>query len=282
MTFKTIKATLCVAAFMASMPAAADGVKLCHIANAGFLLEGRDTAVLFDAARVADEYDGEYGLPSARLMQELTPGTGAFAKVKLALVSHNHNDHFDPTATLAHLRADADVTYMMPPEAFDMLKEVGLTEAEEARAKAVLPPWEGGPLDYDLNGVKVRAYRVDHGPNRPQNIGFHVTVDGVSFFHTGDIIASAESLRKAGLSHTPVDVMLMPFWYGLGDDAQMQAVEDAWDVGTMVPMHLPPGARDWMNQFGGHAEFLDLLYGQWPGSVRLTQEMACHTFGVKD
>ncbi len=281
MTIKHLKTALCAAAFLASTPVAAEGVKLCHIANAGFLLEGSDTAVLFDAARVRDEYDGEYGLPSAALMQELTPGTGAFAKVKLALVSHMHNDHFDPTATLNHLRADADVTYLMPPEAFEMLKEAGLTTAEEARAKAVLPPWDGGPLEYDIGGAKVRAYRVDHGPGRPQNIGFHVTVGGVSFFHTGDISASAESLRKAGLDHTPVDVMLMPFWYGLGDDGQMQAVKGAWDVGTMVPMHLPPGSRDWMNQFGGRDGFLGMLYGQWPGSVRLTNELACHTFGAK-
>jgi len=280
MIFKTIK-TVALAALLASTPVVADGVKLCHIANAGFLMEGKDAAVLFDAARIRDEYDGEYGLPSDDLMRQLTPGTGAFEKVKLALVSHKHNDHFDPEATLNHLRADADVTYLMPPEAFDMLKEAGLTTAEEARVKAVLPPWEGDPLEYDIGGIKARAYRVDHGPGRPQNIGFHVMIDGVSFFHTGDIIASAESLRKAGLSHTPVDVMLMPFWYGLGDDAQMQAVKGAWDVATMVPMHLPPGERGWMSQFGGHDGFMDALYGQWPGSVRLTDEMACQTFGVK-
>ncbi|NVJ98396.1 MAG: MBL fold metallo-hydrolase [Alphaproteobacteria bacterium] len=266
---------------LAAEAQADEGVKLCHIANAGFLVEGKDSAVLFDAARVTDEYEGEYGLPSSDLMKDLTAGTGPFAKVKLALVSHKHNDHFDAGATLSHIRADADVHYLMPPEAYEMLLEAGLGEAEKSRVTAVLPPWEDGPLEYDIAGVKVEAYRVDHGPNRPQNIGFRVTLDGVSFFHTGDISASAESLRKAGLDQTPVDVMLMAFWYGLNDPAQSKAVMEAWQVGTMVPMHLAPGERQWMDQFGGRAKFLDWIHGQWPGSVRLTDEMACHTFAAK-
>ncbi|WP_286829095.1 MULTISPECIES: MBL fold metallo-hydrolase [Kordiimonas] len=281
MTIKHLKSVLCAVTLLASAPVAAEGVKLCHIANAGFLVEGEETAVLFDAARVTDEYDGEYGLPSAGLMADLTLGKGAFEKVKLAFVSHKHNDHFDAGATLAHLRADADVTYLMPPEAFEMLKQAGLTEAEEARAMAVLPPWEGGPLSYDIAGVKVKAYRVDHGPNRPQNIGFHVTVDGVSFFHTGDINASGESLRKAGLGNTPVDVMLLAFWYGLNNPQQSKTITDMWQIGTVVPMHLAPGERGWMNQYGGRDQFLAWIHGQWPGSVQLTDEMACHTFEAK-
>lgn len=254
------------------------GVKLCHIANAGFIAEGSDVAVLFDAARVTDEYDGNYAMPSPGLMADLTAGTGAFGKVKLALVSHRHNDHFDPAATLAHLRADRDVHYLMPPEAYGMLQAAGLTAEEESQVTSVLPPWEGGPLTYDIAGVAVEAYRVDHGPNRPQNIGFRVTIDGVSFFHTGDISASGESLRQAGLAHTPVDVMLLAFWYGLDSPEQSSVIADTWQIGTVVPMHIGPKDEAWMARFGGRARFIDWLHGQWPGSVRLTNEMDCHTF----
>lgn len=291
MTLHTLK-TLCAAAILVAAAAvqaqtqapaqAGDGVKLCHIANAGFLVEGREAAVVFDAARITDEYDGNYGLPSAGLMADLTAGTGAFSRVKLALVSHRHNDHFDAEATLAHLRGDADVRYLMPPEAHDMLKAAGLTEAEEARAMAVLPPWEDGPLEYEFDGVKLEAYRVDHGPDRPQNIGWRVTVDGVSFFHTGDINASGESLIKAGLEAVPVDVMLLAFWYGMNNPAQSKAILDSWQIGAVVPIHLAPGEKGWMKRFGGRDGYMKMVHGQWPGSVRLTEEMACHVFEAKD
>ena len=254
-------------------PASATPVKLCHIANAGFMAEGKTAAVLFDAARVTDEYKGAFRLPSQSLMQDLTAGTGAFAKVKVALVSHRHNDHFDASATLAHLRTDLDVEYIMPPEAYALLEKAGLTDTEAKRVHSVLPPWEGGPVTLDIAGARIEAYRIDHGPNRPQNIGYRVFLDGMIFFHTGDMSASAESLRKAGLGATPVDVMLLAYWYGMNDAAQNKAIFDTWEIGTVVPMH-----------FGGSGASRDRviknIHAQWPGSVMLTTEMACHTFGT--
>jgi L-ascorbate metabolism protein UlaG (beta-lactamase superfamily) len=259
-------------------PVHAEGVKLCHIANAGFLAEGKDVAVLFDAARITDEYDGSYTLPTKGLMADLTAGTGAFSKVKLALVSHRHNDHFDAGATLAHLRGDSDVEYIMPPEALELLQTAGLTDAERKRVHALLPPWEGGPVTKTIAGVKVEAYRVDHGPNRPQNNGYRVIIDGKSFFHTGDISATEGSLRKAGLNRTPVDVMLLAYWYGLDSPAQNKAIFGAWEIGTVVPMHYGAAETDWMKRNGGKDLVIRYVQGQWPGSVQLTGEMDCHTF----
>jgi len=268
------------ACLVLAWPATASPVKLCHIANAGFLAEGRDAAVLFDAARVTDEYKGSYELPSVDLMKDLIAGTGAFSKVKLALVSHRHNDHFDAGATLAHLRADKDVEYVMPPEAFALLEAAGLGAGERKRVHSVLPSWEGGPITLEIAGVHIEAYRVDHGPNRPQNIGYRVTIDGMTFFHTGDISATEESLRKAGLDATPVDVMLLAFWYGSDDAAQNRALANNWQIGTVVPMHFASEKSSWMRGQGGKDKVVNYTHAQWPGSVMLTTEMACHTFGA--
>jgi len=255
-------------------PASAALVKLCHIANASFIAEGKSAAVLFDAARLTDEYNGAFVLPSTNLMQSLTAGTGAFSKVKVALVSHRHNDHFDASATLAHLRGDRDVEYVMPPEAYALLEKAGLSTTEAERVHSVLPPWEGGPITLDIAGVRIEAYRIDHGPKRPQNIGYRVFLDGMTFFHTGDISASEESLRKAGLNATPVDVMLLAYWYGMNNAPQNKAIFSAWEIGTVVPMHF--GGRG-----NARERLIRNLLAQWPGSVRLTAEMACHSFAGK-
>lgn len=253
--------------------ASAAPVKLCHIANAGFIAEGKAAAVLFDSARLTDEYNGAFALPSQSLMQSLTAGTGAFSKVKVALVSHRHNDHFDANATLEHLRGDADVEYIMPPEAYALLEEAGLSALESKRVHSVLPPWEGGPIVLEIAGIRIEAYRVDHGPNRPQNIGYRVQIDGMTFFHTGDISASGESLRKAGLAATPVDVMLLAYWYGDSDAAQNKAIYEAWQIGTVVPMHFGGAGRS-------RERVIRNIHAQWPRSVQLTSEMACHTFAA--
>ena len=263
--------TFFVIALVMELPASAGSVKLCHIANAGFIAEGKNAAVLFDAARMRDEYGARFVMPSGDLMQDLTAGSGAFSKVKLALVSHRHNDHFDQSATLAHLRADLDVEYIMPPEAYDLLVAAGLSEVEATRVHSVLPPWEGGPVVRNIAGMRIEAYRVDHGPNRPQNVGYRVLLDGMTFFHTGDISASAESLRKAGLVATPVDVMLLAYWYGDADTAQNKAIFDAWEIGTTVPMHFAGAGSS-------RERLIRNIHAQWPSSVQLTSEMACHTF----
>jgi len=263
---------------LASTVSTAD-VQLCHIANAGFLAKGKNAAVLFDAARITDAYGGDYRLPSPGLMDQMIGGSGPFETVKLAFVSHRHNDHFDAAATLKHLRGDGDVIYLMPPEAFDLLKAEGLTAGEESRAHSVLPDWDGPPIRRRFGDILVEAYRVDHGEGSPQNIGFRVTFDGVSFFHTGDMVATGESLKRAGFNRTPVDVMLNVFWYGFGNEAQQQALASAFEIGTMVPMHIPPKEEAWMARYGGYEAVLKSLYETWPNAVELKEEMACTKVG---
>ncbi len=269
-----------VAGVMALSPASAsaEGVKLCHIANSGFLAEGRMSAVLFDAARLVDTYDGDYAMPSRGLVDDMIHGRGAFEHVTLALVSHNHNDHFDPVGTLKHLRGNKRVHYVMPPEAFEMLNH--LTEDEAARVHVVLPDWDAGPVTNQFGDVTVEAYRVSHGEGGPQNIGYRVSLDGVRIFHTGDIAADKESLTRAGLRQTEADVMLMPFWYGLNNAEQNEAILSAWQVGTMVPMHFAPTEERWMQEYGGFDMLIKHVHDQWPNSRKVLGEMACESFSA--
>ncbi|WP_417456212.1 MBL fold metallo-hydrolase [Kordiimonas sp.] len=272
------RALLIGALALCSAGVSAEGVKLCHIANSGFLAEGRMSTVLFDAARVVDTYDGDYAMPSKGLMDDMTHGRGAFEHVTLALVSHKHNDHYDPVATLKHLRTNKRVHYVMPPEAFEMLKAHHPTDDEAARVHVVLPDWSAGPITNQFGDVTVEAYRVSHGEGGPQNIGYRVSLDGVRIFHTGDIAATKESLSNAGLRQTEVDVMLMPFWYGLNNAEQNEAVLSAWQIGTMVPMHFAPKEERWMSEYGGFDMLIRHVHDQWPNARKVLGEMACETF----
>lgn len=258
--------------------ASAQDIKLCHIANSGFMAEGRMSAVLFDAARLVDTFDGDYAMPSKELMAELIPGEGPFGKVTVALVSHNHNDHYDPVGTLAHLRGNSRVHYVMPPEAYDMLKAQGPSEEELARVHVVLPDWDGGPVVEQIADVTIEAYRVSHGEGAPQNIGYRVSLDGVHLFHTGDIAADRESLLRSGLGQTEVDIMLMPFWFGFNNPEQVAEAAEVWQIDTVVPMHFAPKPERWMKEFGGFEPLVEKVHGQWPKSRRVLGEMACETF----
>ena len=263
---------------LSSMSAGAEGVKLCHIANSGFLAEGRMSAVLFDAVRLVDTYGGDYAMPSKGVVEDMMNGRGAFEHVTLALVSHQHNDHFDPIGTLKHLRLNKRVRYVMPPEAFELLKEQHPTSEEISRVHTVLPAWDSGPVTNQFGDVTVEAYRVSHGEGGPENIGYRVSLDGVRIFHTGDIAADKDSLTQAGLRQTEVDVMLMPFWYGLNNAAQNETILNAWQIGTMVPMHFAPREERWMKEYGGYEMLIKHVHDQWPNSRKVLGELACETF----
>lgn len=260
----------------ASLSVQAEPLNVCHIANAGFLVSTNNTAIVVDAVMEKDSYEGRFSLPSPIVLANLQNAKDIFENVKVALVSHRHGDHFDPVASLKHLRSDKSVEYIMPPEAYQMLLSAGLTDANQKRVHSVLPGWKNGPVNITVNGIPIEVYRIDHGPDMPQNLGYRVMLGEKSFFHTGDINASAERLRDAGLDQTPVDVMLMPFWNIL---ERKGTIEQAWKIRTMVPMHYHAQPQAWMEQFGGPTGLRTKTESLWPGSIRLDQEMQCKAIG---
>ena len=258
----------------ASFSTQAAPLNICHVANAGFLISAKDAAVVIDAVMEKDSYDGRFSLPSPSTLASLQKGTGQFEQVKVALVSHLHGDHFDPVASLQHMRRNKHVEYVMPPEAYQMLLSSGLTNTEQKRVHSVLPDWKSGPLTITVNDIPIEVFRIDHGPDMPQNLGYRVTLGSHTVFHTGDINASAERLGAAGLNKIPVDIMLMPFWNIL---ERKDTIDKAWNIKTMIPMHYHAQAQPWMEQFGGPEGLRATTEAEWPNAVRIDQEMQCKT-----
>ena len=229
-----------------SQPSSA--VELCHVANAGFLIKGENASVLIDGLMQEDQYDGRFALPSDEMLGDMMNQTGAFENLRLVLSTHRHGDHFDPKATIRHLRQTENVKYAIPSDAVPTLEANTLAESEVDRIFVI----EDGPQsEFTYAGVQVQTYDVDHGPNQPQNVGYRVTVDGVSFFHTGDISASREQLASAGVNAVPIDALIMPFWYGMSDVKQLQTVKESWRAGRVVATHFTPDPQPWMERFGG-------------------------------
>jgi len=260
----------------AASTASASDARLCHIANAGFMMEAGEQAVLVDAVMQRDDYDGSFAIPSATTLDSLHSGSDIFKNVKLALVTHRHGDHYDAAATLKHIEGDPLVEYIMPPEAYDLLKAAGLKDEDQKRVHAILPDWESTPTKVKAGGIEVEVFRIDHGKGAPQNIGYRVHLGGKTFFHTGDINASLPRLKAAGLDKTPVDVLMIPFWYVLQARANIEA---SWEVGTIVPTHYQLKEQGWMERFGGLEGLRTASMKDWPKSLRIDQELQCSDVG---
>ena len=255
---------------------AAQAVELCHVANAGFLIKGENASVLVDGLMQEDVYEGRFALPSSDMYDEMINKTGLFKDLKLILSTHRHADHFDPKATVEHLRATNDVRYGITAEALKTLEANGLQDSDRERLFVVE---DGTQSTYSHGGIDIRTFDVDHGPNAPQNVGYLVTVDDVSFFHTGDINTSREQLAEAGVTNLEVDALIIPFWFGLRDVNQLKTISESWKVGTMVPTHFHAIHQPWMNQFGGLDGLKQSIAETFEGALISTEEGECTPIG---
>lgn len=262
-----------IAAF--ALPTTASGaVELCHVANAGFLIKGKDASVLIDGLMEQDQYQGRFALPSSAHLNAMMGKTGDYENLSLVVSTHRHGDHFDPLATIKHMRATRNVKYAYPAEAVASLEANGLTSVEKERIISVA---DATQTDFKVGHVSVQTFDVDHGPNQPQNVGYRITVDGVSFFHTGDISASREQLADAGLNALEVDALIMPFWFGLQNPEQMQTIKESWNAKMVIPTHFSPEPAPWMEQFGGMSGVQNTVISSFDKAKIITEEGKCIT-----
>lgn len=264
--------TLAAIAALTMPTAGAGAVELCHVANAGFLIKGKTASVMIDGLMEADQYQGRFALPSDQHLTAMMEKSGDYSNLALVVSTHRHGDHFDPIATIRHLRATTGVTYAYPADAVAALGANGLTSTERSRVISVP---DATQTDFTVGDIGVQTFDVDHGPNMPQNVGYRITVDGVSFFHTGDINASREQLESAGLNALPVDVLIMPFWFGHQDPVQMKTIGESWNAKMVIPTHFNPKPAPWMAQFGGLAGVQDSVKKSFDKAEIITEEGKC-------
>lgn len=250
----------------------ASAVELCHVANAGFLIRGENASVLLDGLMEEDQYGGRFALPSEDMLGDMMNKEGLFQHLSLVLATHRHGDHFDPRATIRNIRSTEEVLYAVPADAVPTLEANGITAAEHNRLIVI----EDGPQSsFEHAGVSVQTFDVDHGPDMPQNIGYRVTVDDVSFFHTGDISASRSQLSGAGVNALAVDALIMPFWFGFQNPEQRATIEASWTYKTVIPTHFNPKPAPWMQQIGGLEGVKNSVSESFRNSTIITDEGKC-------
>ena len=83
-----IKNTISVALLAAATSWSAQAVELCHVANAGFLIKGKNASVLIDGLMQEDQYEGRFALPSKPMFEEMVGKTGIFGDLKLGPVDN--------------------------------------------------------------------------------------------------------------------------------------------------------------------------------------------------
>ncbi|TFH39665.1 MAG: MBL fold metallo-hydrolase, partial [ANME-2 cluster archaeon] len=153
-------------------------VDVTYVGNAGFLINIGDKKILIDA--LFKGFADNYNLPE-HIQEKLKLAQAPFDDVDLIIVTHAHGDHVDPSIVAEHMKNNPKAIFASTKQLVDHLKDstersIGFNPTKEKSDKK------------EIHGITVETFLLPHGPDsRIINNGFLVSVNGVSFFHTGDV-----------------------------------------------------------------------------------------------
>jgi L-ascorbate metabolism protein UlaG (beta-lactamase superfamily) len=218
-------------------PESRPSLSLTYVANAGVLVAAGNAKILIDA--LFDRPNPAYRAPSADTIEKMVNGTAPFDGVGLALVTHNHPDHFDARVALRFLESRRDAVLMAPADAVEAMRGVATEWSRLAPRVVPVDGPVGSRLTRQLQGVSVTAMRTRHGSSEtPPNVMYLVEANGWRLFHEGDSPGDVEEYRRFGLGSAPVDLALVHFWFPF-EPTCARFLEDVLRPDHVALTHLP-------------------------------------------
>lgn len=206
-----------------------DGVRVTIINNAGFLITVGDTRVLIDAIYA--------GFPGG-ILKPLLDSQPPFDGVDLILATHDHADHFDPQLVLDYLEKNPESVFVSTPNAVEAISEID--SRVDARLTAI-DLERGKKQDISVAGVDLEAIHLSHGVPGLLNLGYLITIDGVTLFHTGDIdpdVVTVEDLKGYRLPGKDIDIAFVPDFLAVEEEFHAH-IHEGIQARHLIPMHFP-------------------------------------------
>jgi L-ascorbate metabolism protein UlaG (beta-lactamase superfamily) len=218
---------------------AADPIKVTYIANAGFLVESSTRKVLIDG--LFQEGYGQYLTPTPEVRAQIINRQPPFHDIDLLLVTHGHGDHFDASLVGQQLQQSPNGFLVAPKDAVDFMRELPYFRGIEEQIHEVTPPQYGSER-VTLNGIEMEIVRLQHD-NRPQiqNLGFILTMDGVTILHVGDnTAANREEFEGYLLNNRGIDIAFLNHYGHWSTEEERALSKEFIDPGSVILTHIPP------------------------------------------
>lgn len=149
------------------------------------------------------------------------------AEPDLILITHPHDDHFQPAVLLEYIKANPDVVLAGPAEVVQLALKKGI-----ARMQTVVPNQSYSLAGFELSTVPAYFEKKEAGhPQAGGWVGYVLPLNGKRYYVTGDTQALPE------MAAVKADVVF-PLLYGCGGNSD-QALKMAQLTGAqlVVPVH---------------------------------------------
>lgn len=207
-----------------------------YVGNSGFLVTIGENKILIDG--IFTGFAPEYIQP-AEIQELIANAQPPFDNIDLILATHAHDDHFNLNRVADYLLKNPGTAFVSTPGAADsFLRRPQLKDRVTSIALK-----SGESRELTVNGIRVVAYDISHGfganGETYPNLGFLVDVNGVKFFHSGDMdpsIVTATYLKMLGLPEEKIDIAFLQHFSFRSTDSFSLATEGI-AARYYVPIH---------------------------------------------
>lgn len=148
-----------------------------HVGKTGFLIKIGDNKIFIDA--LDKGFTGNYEFPQ-EVQNKLALAQAPFDNIDLILVTHAHVDYIRPDIVKQHLQNNQKAIFASTELMVNALNDF------PDRCVAFNPTKEK-PESKIINDITIEAFYLTQEPNaQSTNIGFVLSVNGQTFFQTGD------------------------------------------------------------------------------------------------
>jgi L-ascorbate metabolism protein UlaG (beta-lactamase superfamily) len=216
-------------------------VVLQRLANDGVILsDGKSTRVMVDGM-VVEPYSVYGGLPPEQVA-DFNSASGLFAKINLALVSHQHNDHNQPDHACKFMQNSIAIL-ATSAQVVDLMREKCRSFVLSSPRIQIIDPQYDQPEILSIGDATVSIFPLSHGGGRYatlKNFGHLIELGGMRTLHIGDAAMEDADFKRAAVADMKVDIALIPFWYFQpGPGGAM--VRKFLTAKHMIATHIPPG-----------------------------------------
>lgn len=208
-----------------------DKVEVTYVGNAGFMINIGDKKILIDA--LFKGFEGNYEVPQ-EVQEKLAMAQAPFDDVDLILVTHAHGDHVDLEMVRQHMHYNPKAIFASTQQLVDAINDstnrwIGFEPSKEKPESKV------------ISEISVEAFYLPHGPDsRIINIGFLISVNGVTVFQTGDVDFDQftfEEFRSLQLPIKKIDLSFIQHFYLTNDSLNKKFVNEAIGGKYIFPIH---------------------------------------------
>lgn len=221
--------------------AAQTTVKITFVGDMGVVISDGTRSVIIDAIPL--DFSVVIGqitvtwIPAAPgLVTAITNGTPPYGNIPVALVTHDHLDHWAIASSGTFLARHSEATLLAPPQAASNFP--GNTRV------TALNPALFESREVTVGGIRIRALRMLHFNNfgldfsGVENLAFLVDIGGKRILHLGDADYTSQNFAPFDLTDAAVDVVIVPAATVKVIGANINLVRTLIAPGNILAAHL--------------------------------------------